>query len=87
MLVGFIISLVIFKLLQVPPLQDTCGALAIDVIGIKTSMASTKKIVVRFVIFIFDNLGYILLEVRLRKFILLLAIHNITGLFISWLMS
>ena len=46
-----IVTLVIFKLLHVPPLQDTFGALAIAVNGINTNKAITKRIAVRFIIF------------------------------------
>ena len=49
LLSGLIVTLVIFRLLHVPPLQDTCGALAIAVTGIKTNKANTKRIAVRFI--------------------------------------
>jgi hypothetical protein len=58
LLVGFIVSLVIFKLPHVPALQDTCGALAVTLNGIKTNITNTKKITIRFILLYFDNLTY-----------------------------
>ncbi|GLI14286.1 hypothetical protein MTHERMMSTA1_14120 [Methanosarcina thermophila MST-A1] len=46
-----IVTLVIFRLLHVPPLHDTLGALAIAENGINTSKASTKKMAIRLISF------------------------------------